>query len=122
MRVFIAGAGRHRTRLVPQLVERGHEVVAHILAGQDGFCARSAPSPSRSTARPRAVLAAVRAAPTRSSTGDALPTAVSRNFNRMSRHEPAAHEGTTRSGRRLDVGAPVVAQSFAAPLARGAGR
>ena len=57
MRVFVAGAsGAIGTRLVPQLIERGHEVVGtfRVAGAAPSACARSAPSRSCSTCSTRA--------------------------------------------------------------------
>ena len=56
MRVFVGGAsGAIGTRLVPQLIERGHEVIGTFRSpGERRACGRSARSRSRSTCSTRA--------------------------------------------------------------------
>jgi nucleoside-diphosphate-sugar epimerase len=122
MRVFIAGAsGAIGTRLVPQLVERGHEVVGTYRSpGRDELLRTLGAEPVALDLLDRdAVLAAVRAASPDAIVHEATALAnqqFSRNFNRMFADTNRLRiEGTDALvAAAWDVGVRrVVAQSFA---------
>jgi nucleoside-diphosphate-sugar epimerase len=122
MRVFIAGAsGAIGTRLVPQLVERGHEVVGtHHTTGKDeGLRALGAEPVALDLLDREAVLAAVRAAAPDAIVHEATALAdqtFSRNFDRtFAATNRLRREGTDALlAAAWDVGVRrVVAQSFA---------
>jgi nucleoside-diphosphate-sugar epimerase len=122
MRVFIAGAsGAIGTRLVPQLVERGHEVVGtYHSPGKDEVLRTLGAEPVALDLLDReAVLAAVRAAAPDVIVHEATALAnlsFSRNFNRMfAATNRLRTEGTDALlAAAWDVGVRrVVAQSFA---------
>src|SRR5690348_12269986 len=122
MRVFIAGAsGAIGTRLVPQLIERGHEVVGtyHSPGKDEGLRAPGAEPVALDLLDREAVLAAVRAAAPDAVVHQATALAgrqFSRNFNRMfAATNRLRTEGTDALlAAAWDVGVRlVVAQSFA---------
>ena len=122
MRVFIAGAsGAIGTRLVPQLVERGHEVVGTYRSpGKDaGLRALGAEPVALDLLDREAVLAAVRAARPDAVVHEATALAnqtFSRNFDRtFAATNRLRTEGTDALlAAAWDVGVRrVVAQSFA---------
>jgi nucleoside-diphosphate-sugar epimerase len=122
MRVFIAGAsGAIGTRLVPQLVERGHEVVGTYRSPGKGELLRvlGAEPVALDLLDREAVLAAVRAASPDAIVHQATALAhqkFSRNFNRMFADTNRLRTDGTDAllAAAWDVGARrVVAQSFA---------
>ncbi len=122
MRVFIAGAsGAIGTRLVPRLVERGHEVVGtyHTPGKDEGLRALGAEPVALDLLDREAVLAAVRAAAPDAIVHEATALAdqtFSRNFDRtFAATNRLRQDGTDALlAAAWDVGVRrVVAQSFA---------